>query len=307
MKSLHTIYISTRSWIFYLILVGACVAATSRSAWSAEWQWSLPAGQGRAFLWIPTNCRQVRAVVVGQNNMLEEGVLEHPIFRKTLTDLGMAEVWVAPPFDFVFDFNRGAGERFNNMMVTLAKESGYQELQLAPIVPIGHSACASYPWNFAAWNPQRTLAILSVHGDAPLTSMTGSGRPNPDWGERNINAVPGLMVMGEYEWLEGRLNPLLDFRRTHPNTPVAMLPEPGHGHFDYSDNLVTFLAMFIRKSAQQRLPAEASLDQPPVLKGVEPGKGWLVRAVASQPATEGPASPSEPIQRRSQRRLLVFR
>jgi len=90
--------------------------------------------------------------------MTEEGILEHPEFRKALSDLGMAEVWVAPPFDGVFKFDQGAGDRFSAIMKALADESGYSELDYAPIVPIGHSACASYPWNFAAWNPGRTLA-----------------------------------------------------------------------------------------------------------------------------------------------------
>jgi len=30
---------------------------------------------------------------------------------------------------------------------------GYAGLVYAPVVPIGHSAAASYPWNFGAWNP----------------------------------------------------------------------------------------------------------------------------------------------------------
>ena len=49
---------------------------------------------------------------------------------------------------------------------------------------------ASYPWNFAAWNPARTLAILSVHGDAPQTQITGNGRPNPDWAAATLTAFP---------------------------------------------------------------------------------------------------------------------
>ena len=34
---------------------------------------------------------------------------------------------------------------------------------------------ATFPWNFAAWNPERTLAIISYHGDAPRTNLTGYG------------------------------------------------------------------------------------------------------------------------------------
>ena len=244
----------------------------------------------RAFLWIPPDCGRVRAVIVGQHNMIEESIFEDPEFRKTLSELGMAEVWVAPPFDVVFRFDQGAGDRFDAIMNALAAASGYSELSYAPVVPIGHSACASYPWNFAAWNPGRTLAILSVHGDAPLTGMTGSGHPNPDWGARNIDGVPGLMVMGEYEWLEGRLEPALKFRAAHPATPLAMLAEPGRGHFDVSDDLIHYLTMFIRKAAEQRLPADAPTGRAPVLRPVDPRDGWLVeRWHLNQPRDIPPA------------------
>jgi hypothetical protein len=247
------------------------------SAHGAEWQWSIPMGEGRAFLWIPPGCKQIRGVVVGQNNMIEQGILEHPAFRRTLADENMAEVFVAPPFEFVFQFDKGAGERFDGMMKQLAGASGYSELASAAVVPLGHSACASFPWNFAAWNPGRTLAILSVHGDAPLTTLTGSGRPNPDWGDRNLDGVPGLMVMAEYEWGDVRLAPALDFQKKHPKTPLAMLAEPGNGHFNYSDDLVKYLAMFIHKAAEQRLPARFSRDKSPVLKPIDLTRGWLVQ------------------------------
>ena len=250
--------------------------ALAAVAGAADWQWSVPEGAGRAFLWIPPDCAHVRAVLVGQNNMLEEGILEHPAMRRTLASLGIAEVFVAPPFDEVFQFDRGAGERFDAMMQALAAESGYSELASAPVVPVGHSACASWPWNFAAWNPARTLAILSVKGDAPQTALTGSGRPNPDWADRDIDGVPGLMVMSEAEWWEARLTPLLKFRAVHPGAPIALLADVGRTHFDSSDALVEFLALFIRKAAAARLLTEVPIDGPVALRPVDPAGGWLV-------------------------------
>jgi len=229
----------------------------------------------RAFLWIPENCKQVRAVLIGQHNMTEELIFEHPKFREEMSKLGIAEVWVTPGFNFIFDFNNGAGEQFENIINALAGESGYNELKYAPAIPIGHSACASYPWNFAAWNPDRTLAILSIHGDAPLTNLTGSGQPNPDWGDRNIDGVPGLMVEGEYEWWEDRVQPALNFQQKFPNAAVSFLCDAGHGHFDISDELIDYLNLFIRKAVQNRLPKESPLDKPIKLIPVNPENGWL--------------------------------
>jgi len=262
----------------WLALAGTLAVRAAEYQWSVRMTPTLPDTnrQPRAFLWIPPNCNRVRAVVFAQHNMIEEGILENACFRQTLSDLGFAEIWVTPSSDPVFRADRGAEDNFVAMLKALAEESGYSELEFAPIAPLGHSAHASYPWNFAAWNPERTLAMLSVHGDAPLTPLTGSGRPNPDWGSRNIDGIPGLMVMGEYEWWQARLDPLIDFHKKNPRAPLSLLADVGHGHFDYSDQLISYLAMFLRKAAADRLPEDAPLDKPPKLIALDPQRGWLV-------------------------------
>ena len=274
-----------------LLLLGLfCAVSIVRAG--TEWQWSVPVPDGRAFLWIPPDCRQVRAVIVGQNNMIEQGILEHAFFRQEMAKLGVAEIFIAPPFETwqVATNNDAANMKFDALLHSLAESSGYSEIESAPVIPIGHSAAASYPWNFAVWNPQRTLAILSVHGDAPQTRLTGNGQPNLDWGDRRIDGIPALMVMAEYEWWEDRLNSMAPFRAKFPGVPIALLAEPGHGHFDYSDDLVKFLALFIRKSVEQRLPEKPAPGMPPALKPLNPRDGWLVQRWAlNQLRTNKPA------------------
>lgn len=261
------------------IFLSACFLMAN----AAEWQWSVPVtaiisketnDHPTAFLWIPPNCKQVRGVVVGQHNMLEEGILEHQSFRDNLAKLGLAEIWITPATDMVFNFGSAAG--FELMMKDLAEKSGYSELQFAPIIPIGHSAAASYPWNFAACYPERTLAVLSIHGDAPLTNMTGSGQPNPDWGNRNIDGIPSLFVMGEYEWLEGRIAPALKYKNEHPKAAIALFCDAGHGHFDFSDALIEYLNLFISKAVEARLPKKVAINKAATLIPVNPENGWLI-------------------------------
>lgn len=264
---------------------GVCCMATSLRA--ADWQWSVPEGAGRAFLWVPPDCGNVRAVVVGQNNMLEESVLEHPVFRAEMAKLGIAMVWVAPHFDGGSGIEQGAGKRMESVLRTLGEESGYQELATAPVVPIGHSACATFPWNYAAFFSERTLAVLSLHGDAPLTKLTGNGKPNMDWGNRNIDGIPGLFAIGEYEWMDERMLPGLEFRKKFPQSCIAMLAEPGQGHFDACDELVEYLAMFVRKAAQARLPEKPG----DALKPVDASKGWLVERWTPREGRRIPAAP----------------
>jgi hypothetical protein len=251
----------------------------------------MPDGDARVYLWIPPDCQRVRGVVFANHNMIEQGILEHPAMRQTLAKLGFAEVWGVPYFDLKFDFNKGSGEHFEKTMAALADLSGYDELRVAPVVPLGHSACATYPWNFAAWNPGRTLAVLSVHGDAPQTLLTGYGGPNADWGTRAIDGVPSLMVMGEYEWNDLRLCPASVFLAKHPNTPLAFLCDAGRGHFDYADRTVGFLAQFIEKAAAARLPADAAAGSPGQLKPINPQEGWRIDRWRKNAPPAAPTAP----------------
>ena len=254
---------------------------------AAVWQWSVPDGEARAYLWIPEDCERVRGVVVANHNMVEQGILEHPEMRATLARLGFAEIWVVPYLDATFDFNKGAGEHFQRVVDALAAASGYDELSHAPVVPLGHSACATFPWNFAAWAPERTLALISFKGDAPRTTLTGNGKPRIEWGGRSIAGIPALMVMGQYEWWEDRLAPAFEFVAANPDCPIAVLADAGRGHFDYADRTVAFLARFIEKAAAARLPAAGSEKLVPV----DPRAGWRADRWRIDAAPTAPAAP----------------
>ncbi len=268
----------------YVLNVCICLLITLVAS-AQEYQWSVPlkrfiSGETNAapdaFLWIPPNCKQVKAVVLGQHNMCEETIFDHPEFRKTMAELDMAIVWVSPGFEQQWDVKNGCQKIFDDMMNDLADKSGYTELKHAAIVPIGHSAMATYPWNFAAWNPERTLAVISYHGDAPRTNLTGYGRENIEWGKnRNIDGIPGLMIEGEYEWWEARVNPALAFRMMYPESCISFLCDAGQGHFDVSDKVVNYISLFITKALQYRLPQSMPLDKQATLNKINPAAGWL--------------------------------
>ena len=249
------------------------------------YQWSVPIksfvstetnDHPTAFLWIPENCRQVKAVVFSQQNMCEETIFNHAAFRGNLAKLDFAIVWIAPGIDQQWDVRNGCQEAFDSMMVDLANVSGYSELKYAPVVPLGHSAMATFPWNFAAWNPERTLAVISYKGDAPRTNLTGYGRENLEWGRiRNIDGIPGLMIEGEYEWWEARVNPALAFRMMYPESCISFLYDAGQGHFDVADKVVNYINLFLQKAAAYRLPKHQELNQSVELTSLNPDDGWL--------------------------------
>lgn len=266
--------------VFALLLLCNTLSATAQ-----EWQWSVrlkdfispeTSKEPTAFLWIPSDCRQLRAVMLGQHNMSEEILFEMPRFREALSRMGIGLVWITPGIDQQWDVEKGTQQIFNRMMNDLAEVSGYSELKHLPVVPIGHSAMATYPWNFAAWNPGRTLAVISLHGDAPRTNLCGYGRENLEWGRtRNIDGIPGLMIEGEYEWWEARVNPALAFRMMYPESCISFLCDTGRGHFDVAEQTADYIALFLRKALEYRFPEDASSDEPVRLKKLNPREGWL--------------------------------
>ena len=270
-----------RNALLAVALLGGA-AAQGQGAAKPDWQWSVPvesvissetSDHPRAFLWIPPGCKRLRGVVIGQHNMEEEQIFEHPVFRRTLAELDFAVIWITPALDLFFRFDRGSADKFEEMLQALAAESGYSELARVAVVPLGHSAAASYPWNWAAWNPKRVLAVISVSGQWPYYKDANT----PDWGDRNVDGIPGLVTMGEFEGACRRADVGLRQRADRPLTPLSMLAEPAGGHFAATDDKVSFLGCYLRSAAKARLPDAWPIDQAPVLKPIDPTRtGWLV-------------------------------
>ena len=260
------------------------VGGSGMFQWSVELRRYISNETGKApvaYLWVPDGCKNVKAVLLSQQNMTEEAIYKNPNFQAKMKKLGVAMVWVAPAFNNNWDPNSNAQGIFEEMMTNLADQSGHTEIAKAPIIPLGHSAQATFPWNFAAWNPDRTLCIISFHGDAPRTNLCGYGAANVEWGRnRNIDGIPGLMVEGEYEWWEARVNPALAFRMMYPESCISFLCDTGRGHFDGGDRTADYIAKFIQKAMEQRLngvgmASESNSNGDVKLKKLNPQDGWL--------------------------------
>ncbi len=249
------------------------VGGSGMFQWSVELRRYISNETGKApvaYLWVPDGCKNVRAVIVSQQNMTEEAIYKNARFQAKMKKLGVAMVWVAPAFNNNWDPASGAQGIFEEMMTNLADQSGHAEIAKAPIIPLGHSAQATFPWNFAAWNPDRTLCVISFHGDAPRTNLCGYGAANVEWGRnRNIDGIPGLMVEGEYEWWEARVNPALAFRMMYPESCISFLCDTGRGHFDCGDKTADYIAKFIQKAMERRLNDDGTLRK------LNPRDGWF--------------------------------
>lgn len=253
----------------WLVLMAGAVGSSGLYQYSVGLTGYISPETGKAptaYLWVPERCSDVRAVVFAQQNMTEEMLFHNDAFRRQMQQLGVALLWVAPAFTYAWDPASGCQKVFDEMLTAIAYQSGHPEIATVPVIPFGHSAQATMPWNFAAWNADRTLCIISFHGDAPRTNLCGYGTANVEWGRtRNIDGIPGLMIEGEYEWWEARVRPALAFRMMYPESCISFLCDAGSGHFEMMPETAEYIAMFIRKSMEQR----------PGMRRLNPRDGWL--------------------------------
>lgn len=210
----------------------------------------------RAYLRLPQGQQKVKALLYCHQNMTEEVLFRSRLFTHKMDSLGVAMAFIQQGSQN-WDVTKGCQERFEKIMRDFADGTSHRELSDAPIIPFGHSAQATFPWNFAAWNPQRTLCIISYHGDAPRTNLCGYGRENIEWGRtRNIDYIPGLMIEGEYEWWEARVRPALAFRMMYPDSRISFLCDAGKGHFDLCEQTQDYIARFIAKALDNPRPKD---------------------------------------------------
>jgi hypothetical protein len=264
------------------------IAVTAAQGFDAVYQYSVPVGSRRAYLWIPTRCMRVRGIIMSLSNLLERNWLEDPIIRRAAADEGLGIVWLGPgardpgggPAALTADMRAGAAEALQKMFKDLAEESGYAEIEFAPIIAMGHSANGQFSWNVPNWNADRTIAAIPVK-TVPLPKSLDS------------KCVPLCYLVGETtEWPQYRdgrpgdrdffwpvvRDSAIALRSADENNLIGVVTDPGGGHFDWSEHQAQFVALYIRKACRRRLPENPPENGPVKLNKIDPHSGWLTDA-----------------------------
>jgi hypothetical protein len=262
-----------------LFTVMLLAAAPARAA---VYQWSLPVGkipERRAYLWIPEQCRRVRGVMLGLQNMKEQDLFEDPAIRLACAACNLAIVWIAPGTDqadaLSIDFKtpvEGARE-VAQILSDLAETSGYTEIKSAPILVAGHSAASPFVWGLGWQLPARVFAAIAYKGfylgapdNLPLLHISSEWAEfGQEWGNT---------------WLRNDRPALQKMRRHSPNCLLGEFVDVGAGHFQWNPASAKIIALFIRKAVRSRLPESPPPDQPVTLLPVGPAAGCLVRCDA---------------------------
>lgn len=242
-----------------------------------------------AFLWVPPDADRLRGALIGGLTLMEPAFARDPLIRQACAAEKLAIVYFLPSLDAQFDYKeKGSSTLLQKALDDLAAVSGYRELAVAPLLPVGHSVGSMFATRVVCWNPSRCFGALPFKGGLP--------RPSND-PEATIAGVPVLVIKGQFEefgpgpsgnlrdfedretaW-KGMSNQLLRLREKDQHHLIAYLVEPGASHFAWSDRLAPYTALFIREAARQRIP-DWSVDarQPVLCREINPAVGALTSA-----------------------------
>lgn len=233
------------------------------------WQWSIripgaishETGEPSvAFLYIPEKTKKLRGVVIGQYNMLERPIMEHPKFREYMQKLDYGCIWIAPTYFSGKPWNGNLDPRnpahtkpLDAMFRKLAEVSGYAELETVPFIGLGHSAMADFPYQLAAWKPERTIAGISFDGTSPGLTHDRRFGVNPTLTVDDLHrmeGIPFLQRTGGYGPV-GNDRPLI-VRSKMPNIVLTEISDPGSTHFDINDQIIDYMGKYLQKADKAR-------------------------------------------------------
>lgn len=238
-----------------------------------------------AFLWIPPQATQVRGIVVGGMTLMERECVRDPIIRKACADEQLALLF----------FKTGLlSVNLQQVLDDLAALSGYRELSVAPLFFIGHSAGGPQAKAMAVKMADRCFGMMQYRGGV---AGPGSDAVPP--------GIPTLAMVGQFDefgglmrdangfegaWERGRNN-IQDYRAANPAHLASLLVEAGAGHFAWSEGNAQYLALFLRKAAQARIPKSWPTDAaaPVALLPIDPATGWLTDMDLKSPGKAAPA------------------
>ncbi|MEI6276581.1 MAG: hypothetical protein WCP08_11360 [Prolixibacteraceae bacterium] len=268
-----------------------------RSPISSVYQFAVPVGGRKAYLWIPEECHYVRGLIISMENMLERNWLEDTVIRQTAAREGLGIIWLADgkPTNITFEMKPDAMAELQQMFADLARESGYSEIEFAPLIVMGHSWNGRMAWNYPNANPERVLAAI------PIRTYT-----MPD--KLNFSGIPLCYVVGETtelpQFSDGRpgdrdfywpivRQTAVKLRIDNPDNLIGVVTDPGGNHTDWSDHQADFVALFIRKACHYRLPDKRPVDGKASLRKITRDSGWLTDTGGMEPDRFEPAAYSQ--------------
>ena len=268
-----------RMWKTVVTMAFVVISAIPHAVASVRWQYYVPfetgkqardgrTETGKVLLWLPPEARTIRGLLVGGQLGIELEIALDPEVRRACADNALGIVYFSPHISGVFHYweegNTDAA-RWLKAFDDLARRSGHPELRRVPWITMGHSTAGIFCRNVAYRWPQRVAGILHIKSGNfhQKNHLPPSG---------SLAGIPLVAFNGQFETFgpEGGLRPeygretqwvfvlkdIEKFKEKDPNHLMSIWLDLGGDHFHGSPELSRYAALFIRKAARYRIPAE---------------------------------------------------
>jgi hypothetical protein len=268
-----------------------------------------------AHLWLPDDVKKVRGLFYPGAIIIGEKLAKDPVVRATLAAQDMGVLFFKPGLGA--NFIRGAGDRLEQTLAELARQSGRPEVEFAPLLTAGHSADGISARNVAYWKPQRVIGVLLLksgnfhHGiedlsrslaGVPLCMISGEFE---EYGPEGGDPALGVGLRAEYslhpvdkkkqnqtQWVMARMQ-MLGRRQKHPDNLWSLIVHRGKGHTAWDNEMRDLVCLFIRSCADARIPKTLPDGTTEVrCRPLTARDGWLYDADIKNPR-HGPAPYNE--------------
>lgn len=147
-------------------------------------------------VWTPPGAKGIRGILMFANNTDLVKIGEHKRVREIATKHDMAIIYwkrlsgqvierVEPP--------ALADVTMTTLLDIAAKQTGQDDIRHAPWVTMGKSSRGRLPFWMAWWFPDRVVATIAYHAEAPTWPM-------PEWSKVKDQSVLHVSVNGLSEW-----------------------------------------------------------------------------------------------------------
>ncbi len=250
------------------------------------------AGERDAFLWIPPQAQQVRGVLFTGMSSAERELVKDAAVRRACREESLAIVFLQTGISSV---------NVQQVLDDFAAASGYQELSVAPLFFVGHSAGGPQAKAAAVAHRDRCFGVMQYRGGSPgIQANSLDPDPVPP-------GVPAVMMLGQFDEFgkvardeSGRENwengvvAMRTFRSADPRNLGCFVVEPGAGHFAWSDRSAAYFALYLRKAATLRIPDWSPDAKSPVMcRPIDATRGWLTELPTRAAARHAPAPVAE--------------
>lgn len=261
-----------------------------------------PRPEGEAVCWLPPQGGQLRGLLLCGQLGIEGELVVSTAVRAACAESGIGIVYLRPHLSGVFHFWKegGAdGARLLAALDALAAASARPELRRVPWITAGHSTAGIFSRNVAYWQPQRVAAVIHIKSGnfhqaehlPPTGSLAGIPLVAVNGQLETFGPASGIdpELGRETQWIAAQRD-LQAFRAKDGEHLVQMLVQPGDDHFHGAPELEAFVALFLRATAQHRLPEQLPPGDGPVpCRTVKVADGWL-----SDPDLRQPKHPAAP-------------